>query len=236
MKNLTVYTLAFNENIFLQYMIDHYRIRFPMCNIVVYDNESTDNTANIAISNNCEVRLFPTNNQIDDDKIRNLKNNCWKTADTDWVLVCDVDELLDINKDFLQLEEDKGTSIIQSEAYTLVNLNEDFNFSEIKHGARDGAYDKCLLFNKKLINEINYCHGAHYCSPQGIIKYSDEKYKLYHYKYINTDYHIIRNKYTFDRLSDINKRMGWGTQWHINDDQIRQMFIDLRKNAIRIIL
>ena len=95
--SITIYTMAFNEELLLPYMIKHYRSRFPNCNIVVYNNNSTDNTKQIAESNNCEVIFYNTNNQVNDDMLRNLKNNCWKTALTDWVVVCDVDEMLNIS-------------------------------------------------------------------------------------------------------------------------------------------
>ena len=55
---ITVYTMAYNEEVFLQYMIDHYRSKFPNCHIVVYDNQSTDRTIEIALRNNCEVQNF----------------------------------------------------------------------------------------------------------------------------------------------------------------------------------
>jgi len=227
--------MAYNEETFLQYMIDHYKQRFPNCNIVLFDNESTDNTKKIALSNKCEVIDFNTNNQIDDEKIRILKNNCWKDAKTDWVLVCDIDELLDISDEDLIKESNNNSTIILSEAYTLVNMQEDFNFSEIKFGIRDKAYDKAYLFNKKYITSVNYNHGCHVCSPQGTIKYSDIKYKLYHYKYLNINYHIKRNAYTYNRLSELNKKQGWGIQWHVTDQQIKNMFEELRVNAQRII-
>ncbi len=75
---ITIYTMAYNEDVFLQYMINHYRSRFSNCHIVLFDNESTDNTRQIALDNNCEVKDFKTNNTIDDLKIQHLKNNCWK--------------------------------------------------------------------------------------------------------------------------------------------------------------
>jgi hypothetical protein len=81
-KMITIYTIAYNEEIFIQFMIDHYRSRFPNCHIVVYDNESTDNTVAIAKANNCEVITYCTNNQIQDRKYLEIKNNCWKKSKT----------------------------------------------------------------------------------------------------------------------------------------------------------
>lgn len=232
---ITLFTMAYNEGVFLQYMIDHYRTRFPNCHIVLYDNESTDDTKKIALSNNCEVRLFETENQIDDEKIRILKNTCWKNSNTDWVLICDVDELLDVTEQQLKKEENLGSTIIRSEGYNLVNMNEDLNFANIKYGKRATSYDKAYLFNSKYIQDINYNHGSHCCNPLGLIKYSDDAYKLLHYKYLNIDYHIKRNQYTFNRLSQINKKHGWGVQWHISSEQVVKMFTELRSEAEKII-
>ena len=53
--NITIYTLAYNEALIIQFIIDFYRKRFPDCHIVVYDNKSTDNTVEIAKNNNCEI-------------------------------------------------------------------------------------------------------------------------------------------------------------------------------------
>ena len=103
---ITVYTIAYNEELIMQFMIDHYRSRFPGCNIVVYDNMSTDNTTKIARANDCEVIQYDTNNQIQDRRYIEIKNNCWKNALTEWVLICDMDELLDINAEQLKKEEE----------------------------------------------------------------------------------------------------------------------------------
>ena len=84
---ITVYTIAYNEAVFIQFMIDHYRARFPDCRIVVYDNMSADRTVNIALTNGCEVIPFDTNGQLQDRRYIEIKNSCWKDATTDWVLI-----------------------------------------------------------------------------------------------------------------------------------------------------
>ena len=52
---ITIYTIAYNEEVMLPFMIKWYRERFPECKIVVYDNFSTDKTEEIALSNDCQV-------------------------------------------------------------------------------------------------------------------------------------------------------------------------------------
>ena len=85
-------------------MIDHYRERFPGCRIVVNDNMSTDRTAQIARANCCEV-IIDTNFRKIDAPLTKIKNSCWKTASTDWVLVCDLDELLvGLEEEYLKKE------------------------------------------------------------------------------------------------------------------------------------
>src|SRR5271165_1255231 len=167
---ISIFLMAYNEELLIKYMIDHYRTRFPNCFITVYDNESTDNTAKIAAENGCTVIPYPTGGYVDDDKLRNLKNNCWKNATTDWVLVCDTDELLDINEEDLRREDALGTTIIKSEAYNMVNMFDNYDIAGIDHGTRCESYDKDYLFKRSVLSEINYVHGGHRTNPIGAVR------------------------------------------------------------------
>lgn len=227
----TIFTMAYREEVFLQFMIDHYREKFPGCKIVLHDNQSPDRTTEIARNNGCDVLEFNTGGVIDDFKVRDLKNNCWKMADTDWVLVCDVDELLDINAEQLEEESSKGTTIIRSEGWNMVNMEDNFDFKNIKHGTRVPQYDKHYLFNKKLITDIHYQCGGHYASPRGIVKLSDNPYKLFHYKCLNPDYLVDRYKWTAQRLSQKNKEYKMGLYWESNESDIRAGFESGREQA-----
>src|SRR3989344_6620786 len=132
---ITVYTLTYNEEVMIQFMIDHYRARFPGCRIGVNDNMSTDNTVKIARANGCEV-IIDTNFRKLDEPLTKIKNSCWKQAQTDWVLVCDLDELLDINEAELKEEEKAGTTIIRSEGYDMVDMEDTLDVPGMKYGAR----------------------------------------------------------------------------------------------------
>ena len=208
-------------------MINHYRSRFPGCRIVFYDNNSTDRTVEIAKSNNCEVKYYDSGNTLNDILHMQIKNSCWKDAKTDWVLVQDLDELLDINEQQLKKEEASGTTIIKSEGWTMVNMEDNLDIENIKHGYRSSdeiAYDKCLLFNKKHIKEINYSVGAHSCKPLGNVKYGST-FKMYHYRFINPDLEVAKCKLTAQRLSNENKKYGCGIQrCMVSEDQIRADF------------
>jgi glycosyltransferase involved in cell wall biosynthesis len=217
---ITIFTIAFNEEFFIKYMIDHYRERFPGCRVVVYDNYSTDNTVAIATENGAEVILYDTNNRLDDNKYLEIKNNCWKDATTDWILVCDVDELLNITAENLKFEESIGATIIKSEGYNMVNMSDNYDISQIEHGSRFPSYDKYYLFNKSKLKEINYTHGCHIAYPVGDIKLSDESYLLYHYKYINKSLILERYKLYANRLSDENLKHGWGGHYASKEQEI----------------
>lgn len=227
--------MAFNEAVLMQFMIDHYRRKFPECRIIVYDNESTDKTVEIALQNSCEVKPYITNNEVDDFTLTFHKNNCWKDSNTDWVLICDVDELLQIDEDDLKREAAAGSTIISSEGWNMVNLENNYDLSNIKYGFRACQYDKSYLFNKNMIKEINYFHGCHNSSPVGTVQKSKTSYKLYHYKYINPDYHVARYKETADRLSERNKKHGMGLYYIDTPEHIRESFESERMRVVKVI-
>lgn len=201
----------------IEFSITHYRDRFPDCNIVLCDNQSTDKTRDIAQKFGCSIIDFDTNNKIDDYKYLELKNSCWKSAPTDWVLMCDTDELLDINESDLKKEENNGTTIIRSEGYNMVNMHDNLELGSIKYGVRAEQYDKFVLFKKTDIRQINYSLGCHNANPVGNVTYSSKAYKLYHYKFVSPDYQIARYAMYVSRLSDRNKQFGMG--FHYNDDE-----------------
>lgn len=231
---LTIYTITYNEELLIQFMIDHYRTRFPGCRIIVYDNISTDNTVKIALANDCEVVPYDTNGQIQDSRYIKIKNNCWKDAKTDWVLVCDLDELVDINEAELKKEESLGKSIVISEGYCMINMKDNLDIAGMKYGVREFVYDKTHLFNKKLISEINYTVGSHGCNPVGAIVYSKRAYKLYHYMFINEGVTVEKFRTYASRLSPENLQHGWGNHYLFPPEQIHEAYVENRHLAKKV--
>src|SRR3990172_10132465 len=231
---ITVHRVAYNESLLIQFMIDHYRKRFPGCRIIVYDNMSTDNTVKIALANNCDVIPFDTNNEFQDRRHMEIKNNCWKDAKTDWVLMCDLDELLDINEVELKTEEGFGTSMIRCEFYDMINMEDNLDIAGMKYGEKSPLPGKFLLFNKKLINEINYTPGAHGCNPMGTVIYSNKVYKAYHYNAINENVTIEKFKDYSARLSPDNIKHGWSLFVLSTPEQIREEYVAGRSKAIKV--
>lgn len=231
---VTVYSITYNEELLILFMIDHYRHRFPGCRMVFFDNMSTDDTVKIALANGCEVIQFDSNNQFRDRQNMYIKNSCWKDAKTDWVLMCDLDELADINQAQLEEEEKKGTSIASFETYDMINMEDNLDFANMKYGVKSPIESKFFLFNKKFISDINYTAGAHSCNPIGKIVYSQKRYKAYHYASINENLTIEKFKVRQKRLSPENIKMGWGLYVFMSPREIREEYALERKKAEKI--
>jgi len=234
-KMITVYTIAYNEEVMLPFFIKWYRERFPDCKIVIYDNESTDNTVKIALENNCEIISFNTNNKFEDAVNMYIKNTCWKVASTSWVVVCDADELLSIDQNTLIEEDKKGTTIISTQGWNMVNKDESTDIEQIQFGFKYDYQSKKILFNKEKIKEMNYDPGAHNIRPIGDVKYSEKIYSLCHFKYLSEDYLVNRYKLLQSRLSETNKRYGWGVHYNTSEENIRQSYKN-SKNILSKIL
>ena len=105
MVDLTIYILCYNEEVLLPHTLKHYSTRFPNATFVIIDNESTDKSVEIAKTAGCEIYTWQTNNMANIIENVKLKDNIWKTAKTDWVLIVDMDEWLEITQEQLDLED-----------------------------------------------------------------------------------------------------------------------------------
>lgn len=220
---MTIISICWNEEYLLPFYFKWYKSRFPNARFVVYDNESTDKSIDICKENGASVITYKTDNQLSDSRYLGIKNNSWKGLD-DWVIVGDVDELLNITDKELEIENSKGTTLINSIGWNMCNKDNVSNLLDITHGVRNVNYDKVLCFKSSEIKEINYSPGAHNIKPIGRLQYSSNKYPMLHMKFMNEDYMINRYKQFKERMSPENHRNGWGIQYKAEEDQIRRDF------------
>ena len=217
---VNIYTITWNEEILLPYFIKFYKNHFPNIdlNFIIYDNESTDKTIEIATNNNCIIKTFSTNNTINDIEYLNIKNNCWKNSNADWVIIVDCDEFIDIYKqDLYKLENDKY-NMVKTLGYNMINTIVDIPHT--RSGARSIWYDKNALFMPKYIKEINYNPGCHYCEPIGYnINICTNVFKLYHFKRLSLEYYLDRIRLCRNRLSNINIAYKFGTHFLASDEE-----------------
>jgi hypothetical protein len=231
---ITIHQICYNEILILEFAYNFYKSRFPSAKFVLYDNGSTDGSVELAEKLGYEIRPFETNNQLDDSTIISLKNNCWRQDDTDWVLVADMDELIDINEEKLLKQQEIGVNIIATFGYNMVNTDTELRLDEITDGFReDSLYDKSLIFNKKFVHNIEWAVGAHYCNPNGEnIAFSSDRFNLLHYKYLDEDYIVNRYRLFKDRLSQNNRNNNWSWHYSIEEHQLRAYFKECQQKQL----
>ncbi len=236
---ISVHTLAYNEELLLPFFIDHYRQNFPGCAITVFDNQSTDGTAAIARKMDCRVITFETTDQYSETALLMIRNNCWRGAKTDWVAMVDCDELVAIKQADLIAEEQRGTTIFKCEGYDMVNtageVRDTSDLKKLTQGVRNTYYDKMVVFNKSKILNINYHPGCHNADPEGTIQYSSKPFRLFHYKYLGEKFLIDRYCLFNQRLSDENRKFGWGHHYALQENEIKARFQRLREKCTTVI-
>lgn len=235
--SITIYTLCYNEEKILPFVLDHYKKYLPNAEIIVYDNYSTDNSQKIVLDAGHTVRKFDTKNTFNDITHMNLKNSVWKEeSKNDWVLVSDLDELPCVTEDDLINESNNGTTVLSFEGYTLIGGMTGCDLPSLSKGIRDGGHDKKHIFNRKQIKEINYAPGAHTANPVGNVKYSDKNYRTLHYKWISYEYVRDRHNMYAARMSDVNKKMGLAIQYYQwTNEKLLEVYNSLTPHLIDVV-
>lgn len=225
---IVLITVGWNESKILPMFLNYYSPQVDK--IIYYDNQSTDDSINIInhYTNKegmCEIEIinFDTDNEIKDDLLLDLKNSEWKKYKNkyDWVIIVDVDEFIvpfhNVPlREFLATQNNYGA--IQSIGYQM--FGSEYNFKEIKRGAKHDQYDKVCCWNLGLLLEINYCHGSHRCNPEFINHKVQIHYKgcqLRHMKYVGDLGELCNRVVEYKkRLSTKNKKNHWGDQYNIS--------------------
>jgi hypothetical protein len=237
-----VYALNWNESRLLPLFFEHYRTARK---IFLLDNESNDNSKEICERYNRDFITFSTGDKFDDITNMNIKNSEWKRSigEVDYVIVQDLDELVhfknypnDLLSGFKDLNE-KKIDLVKLVGYNMICTDEEFDdilknqksVLSINHGYRAKSYDKYLIFNPNVIKEIGYNPGAHNCRPigQNINSLKADDIYVLHCKHIGFNYEFNRTKQLRDRLSETNKKVGFGLHYMKND---RYILKDVQKN------
>jgi len=211
---ITVYILCFNEEKIIEFTINAYRKLFPNCNIIIYDNESTDSSVQKAKALKCEVRSFSTGGILDELKMTEMRNTVWKNATTPWVIVCDMDEIVAANQNDLIEEEKRGTTILKTSGYEMYGKSEKDDLSNIKinaitTGEKSEGHSKTLCFRQDKLENINFTAGAHQSNPVAKtgseVKFSERVYTLYHFKKLGKSYYHYTQKRATPRAVEMKK-------------------------------
>jgi len=239
-NDVHIFLLCFNEKILLPQTIKHYRDRLPNSKITILDNYSTDNSVEIAKTfKNVEIVMFDSENILNEFIQTNLKNNCWKSVTSGWIIVADMDEWLCVDEHMLKNELMKGTSILSVEGYNIVAKSlkddlSDINLHNLQTGVQNIWESKKLCFLKDKIFEINYDFGAHTCTPFGIVKYSENIYINKHMVMLGLPYLELRYKLRYARTEEMRK-VGMATHYSDDLEKIRSIYEQDIKFAKQII-
>jgi hypothetical protein len=226
--NINVFLLCFNESVLLPHTINHYKKYLPSCKITIYDNESTDNSVNIAKELGCSVVSWSSNNCIDDFKYREIKNNCWKSVERGWIIMADIDEFLCVTEDELMKEKNLGTSILNIIGYDMLGESESSDLSDIDlqkiQKYVDNHYEsKNLCFLREKVKEMNYDIGAHNSKPEGDIKYSSKNYINKHMSSLGLKFLINKITERYKRAANMRKH-GIATHYTTDVTKIETTF------------
>jgi len=239
---IKAFIIAFNESETIEFTIKHYQ---KYCNEVhIYDNHSTDNTREIAASMGCIIHTFGKKGVLDDRAYLEVKNNCWKShTDTDYVIVCDADEILDL-EDFYNCTgvfeaNRKPEHIIRGIGYNIYSETLPLeSWDEKRLGFRDTMYDKALMFDPSFITEINYGYGAHGARPNFNWNESDmviESLNLYHMRYVG-GFERLLNRYNVyhKRMCDFNIKNGLGVQYLKSESELAREWESVKVKCVEV--
>lgn len=201
--NITIFLLCYNEEVLIPHTLKYYRDRFPTAKFVLVDNYSTDNSHIIAKENGMEIRQFESSNCQNEETMMYIRNNIWNDVTSGWVIMCDMDEWLEITETDIISEEEKGTTIINTKGFNIVGNSKTIDLSDIdlftlNEGVYDDNFSKRILFKVPDVR-INFWWGAHTCNPIGNIKYSEKIYILKHMNFLGEEYLVEKHRKRYER-------------------------------------
>lgn len=227
---ITIFLLCYNEELLISFTLKHYKDRFPTAKFVLVDNYSTDRSCEIAKENGMEIRQFESSNCQNEETMMHIRNNIWNDITSGWVIMCDMDEWLEISEKDLINEEEKGTTIITTKGYNIIGNSKTTDLSDIdlftlNEGMEDNNFSKRILFKVPDVR-INFWWGAHICHPVGNVKYSEKIYNLKHMNYLGADYLVEKHRKRYER-NELMRYRGMNKHYSNERDNVINYFNDL---------
>lgn len=226
---IDTYVLAHQEEPMIEYFMRHYS---QFSQVYLMEGHSTDKTVEIALKHGAIHYPVDSENTVNDEIWTSLKNNCWKKSKADWVIVCDVDEFVlhpDGISTLLYFLKETKKSIFMPRLWNMFSdtfpTTKGQIYEDVQYGVEGGA--KMNIFRPMDIAEINYGVGCHRASPvdkdgRSIKPDTSSPLMTLHMSHLSVEYTIKRRRYLYSRLSEINKKMGWGFHLDCSEEQLRE--------------
>jgi hypothetical protein len=235
LPSIHVFAICYNEQRIIPFFLDHYKYADR---ITVYDNESTDNSKDILMTDSrVEIISYSTFNTLNDQAYIDIKQTCWKNTDCSYAIIVDMDEFVYHSniKNFLR---DTNQAAYIPQGYNMVSetFPEFGSFvSAIPNGVKDNNYSKLCILDTNRVDSIFYelgCHQARINMKNGTDAICEgEDIKLLHYKNISFDYRINKHQEYIKRMSEFNTTVGAGIHYTYSEEQQRMEFDTLLKDA-----
>ena len=232
---VNVLLLCYNESPLIPHVVKHYKKYMPSCKITIYDNESTDNSVELAKSLGCSVVSWSSEN-INNESIKmNMKDNVWKDIKSGWVIMADMDEFLCVTEAELLEEMNNGTTILNIDGYDMIGETKtldlsDIDLQEIKKCVYNKWETKKLCFLRDKITDMHYAPGAHDCWPQGTVKYSSKTYINKHMSSLGLEYFINKHLTRYSRSAH-NRSLNRSVHYRNDIKEVEKFYMDALNNS-----
>ncbi len=230
---LNVYAPMGNEEDRLPWFLHHYLSVVRADRIFLYANHSTDNSVAIARKHPEVTVIDWVTPDYDDQYLLDLKNNCWKEHESDWAIVCDIDEHLRHPDWYWLLTLFRGDSLYAllkpSSGWEMVTDYDISDYRAATHGFQSPGHCKPCLFQPKLLNDTNYLPGCHYSNARladgsPLEPRVVRNLQMRHYQCVGINRVLKRYHARAAILSERNKRNGWGGQYLQTEEETRAYF------------
>lgn len=238
---LEAFILCFNESKMIEHTLNYYS---KICDkITIIDNQSTDDSIAIVRKKFPDVIIeeLNTNGEFREDIQINIRNNIWKQSNADFVIMADMDEFI-VDEDIfskLNIMKELNIAIPKVKGYNMFSENFPTNYKElifdqVTNGFRDQTFDKNIIFNPKLVKDMNFGPGSHMCKPVYKDGYEVNvnhhiELKLLHFKYLGREYLYKKHSLYANRMSEVNKKHNYGFEYELGNNHIDKVFNTLNK-------
>lgn len=243
-QDLSVMVMAVcrNEKLIAPFFLRHYETIADK--ILIYDGGSTDGSLELLRdSPKVEIVKVPEE-KMNNRNLTDFRNEAWKKYryDYDFVIVCDMDELIfhPQLKEKLNEFKKQGITTPTIKGYQMVAEQFPHGYSgQIYEIVQKGYYDPIWLSKVSVFNpadvDVSYEVGCHQANSTGKLKKSDEPLYLLHFKYVGYRNFIAKNKREAARLSETDLKNGYAFHYARDAKMTIEEFRELEKKSTSVL-